>query len=299
MPFKPRKMQRSGKNKTSAGKSDYKKRSHRNSKSTTYSSKKGDRSRNSTKERPQRKVSREETDSVRLNKYIANTGICSRREADDLIRAGLISVNGKVITALGTKVTSSVTVKYNGNTLMKEKKVYVLLNKPKDYITTTDDPFAKKKVTDLVQRACKERIYPVGRLDRMTTGVLLLTNDGDLTTKLTHPKYNRKKIYHVFLNKNVKGGDLDQISNGIELEDGKVHADTISYVDPVDKKQVGIEIHSGKNRIIRRIFEHLGYRILKLDRVYFAGLTKKGLPRGKWRFLKEQEISMLKSGKFK
>ncbi|UCG27834.1 MAG: rRNA pseudouridine synthase [Bacteroidales bacterium] len=238
-------------------------------------------------------------EGVRLNKYIAGTGLCSRREADELIRTGLITINGKVTTTLGVKVTPSDVVKYNGKKLKEEKKIYILLNKPKDYISTTDDPFAKKKVTDLVQNACRERLYPVGRLDRMTTGVLLLTNDGDLATKLTHPKYNRKKIYHVFLHKNVKKTDLDRITEGIELEDGKVFADAVSFVDPDDRKQIGIEIHSGKNRVIRRIFEHLGYRIVKLDRVYFAGLTKKGLSRGSWRFLKEKEITMLKTGKFR
>ncbi len=231
-------------------------------------------------------------EAIRLNKYIANAGLCSRREADELIRAGLITVNGRVTNTLGTKVTPSDVIKYDGKILAKEKKVYILLNKPKDFVTTTDDPHARKKVTDLIQKACPERVYPVGRLDRMTTGVLLLTNDGELTTKLTHPKYNRKKIYHVFLNKNVKGDDLDQLANGIELPDGKVF-------DPEDKKQVGIEIHSGKNRIIRRMFEYLGYRIVKLDRVYFAGLTKKGLTRGEWRYLKEKEIIMLKTGKYK
>jgi len=241
----------------------------------------------------------ERSEGIRLNKYIANTGLCSRREADDLIRAGLISVNGRVTNILGTKVAPSDVIKYDGKILSKEKKVYILLNKPKDFVTTTDDPYARKKVTDLVQRACPERVYPVGRLDRMTTGVLLLTNDGELTTRLTHPKYNRKKIYHVFLNKNVKGDDLDQLVNGIDLPDGKVFADAAAYVDPADKKQVGIEIHSGKNRILRRIFEHLGYRIIKLDRVYFAGLTKKGLARGEWRYLKEKEIIMLKTGKYK
>lgn len=264
-----------------------------------HSSKKVIRSRpGKGKKRPSVSIDKISTD-VRLNKYIANTGLCSRREADDLISAGLISINGKITTVLGTKVAPSDVVKYNGKTLMKERKVYVLLNKPKDFVTTTDDPYAKKKVTDLVQKACKERIYPVGRLDRLTTGVLLLTNDGELTTRLTHPKYNRKKIYHVFLNKNVKKGDLDQLIEGIELDDGKAFVDSVSYVDPVDKKQVGVEIHSGKNRIIRRLFEHLGYRIVKLDRVYFAGLTKKGLSRGEWRYLKDKEISMLKTGQYK
>jgi 23S rRNA pseudouridine2605 synthase len=244
------------------------------------------------------RVERSES-SIRLNKYIANTGLCSRREADELIRAGLISVNGRITTMLGTKVFPTDAIKYDGKTLSKEKKVYILLNKPKDFVTTTDDPHARKKVTDLVQNVCPERVYPVGRLDRMTTGVLLLTNDGELTTRLTHPKYNRKKIYHVFLNKNLKGDDLEQLVKGIELPDGKVFADAASYVDPADRKQVGIEIHSGKNRIIRRMFEHLGYRIMKLDRVYFAGLTKKGLARGEWRYLKENEIVMLKTGKYK
>lgn len=236
------------------------------------------------------------TEPVRLNKYISNTGLCSRREADELIRAGLITVNGKVVNSMGVKINPEDVVKYNNKTLREEKKIYILLNKPKDYITTSRDPYAKKKVVDLVRDACRERIYPVGRLDRMTTGVLLLTNDGDLTTKLTHPRYNIKKIYHCFLDKNFKKTDLDKLAEGIELSDGKAFADVISYVDPEDKKQVGLEIHSGRNRIARRMFEHLGYRVIKLDRVYFAGLTKKGLSRGKWRFLQNKEISMLKKG---
>lgn len=235
---------------------------------------------------------------IRLNKYIANSGLCSRREADEFIKQGLVTVNGKVVSELGTKVSEKDVIKFKGKLLMKERKVYVLLNKPKDYITTTDDPYAKKIVFDLLKYACKERIYPVGRLDRMTTGVLLLTNDGDLTKKLTHPKFNKKKIYHISLDKNLKKPDLVKISEGIDLEDGFISADAIAYVDPNDKKQIGLEIHSGRNRIIRRVFEHLGYRIVKLDRVYFAGLTKKGLQRGKWRYLTEKEIVMLKTGRY-
>ncbi len=236
---------------------------------------------------------------IRLNKYIAGTGLCSRREADEFIKAGLITVNNKIISELGSRVNPSDNIKYNGERLKEERKVYILLNKPKDYITTVEDPHAKKTVLDLVRHACSERIYPVGRLDRNTTGVLLLTNDGDLTKKLTHPKFNKLKIYHVYLNKILKGRDLEKIAEGITLEDGLIKADAISYVDPNDKKQVGIEIHSGRNRIVRRIFESLEYKILKLDRVYFAGLTKKGLQRGKWRFLNDKEISMLKMNAFK
>ncbi len=235
---------------------------------------------------------------IRLNKYIANSGLCSRREADEFIKHGLVTVNGKVVSELGTKVSEKDVIKFKGKLLMKERKVYVLLNKPKDYITTTGDPYAKKIVFDLLKYACKERIYPVGRLDRMTTGVLLLTNDGDLTKKLTHPKFNKKKIYHISLDKNLKKTDMVNISEGIYLEDGFISADAIAYVDPNDNKQVGLEIHSGRNRIIRRVFEHLGYRIVKLDRVYFAGLTKKGLQRGKWRYLTEKEITMLKMGRY-
>ncbi|MBA7565272.1 Ribosomal large subunit pseudouridine synthase B [subsurface metagenome] len=235
---------------------------------------------------------------IRLNKYIANSGLCSRREADEFIKQGLVTVNGKVVPELGTKVSEKDVIKFKGKLLMKERKVYVLLNKPKDYITTTGDPYAKKIVFDLLKYACKERIYPVGRLDRMTTGVLLLTNDGDLTKKLTHPKFNKKKIYHISLDKNLKKTDMVKITEGIDFEDGFISADAIAYVDPNDKKQIGLEIHSGRNRIIRRVFEHLGYRIVKLDRVYFAGLTKKGLQRGKWRYLTEKEIVMLKTGRY-
>jgi len=240
-----------------------------------------------------------ESEFIRLNKYIASTGICSRREADEFIQAGLITVNGKLVTELGVKVSSTDLVKYNGETLREEKKVYILMNKPKDYVTTVEDPHAKKTVLELVRGACKERVYPVGRLDRNTTGVLLLTNDGEITKRLTHPRFEKLKIYHVYLNRNLKQGDMDKVASGITLEDGFIKADSISYADPVDKKQVGIEIHSGRNHIVRRIFESLGYEIAKLDRVYFAGLTKKNLRRGEWRFLSEKEIAMLKMNAFK
>lgn len=240
-----------------------------------------------------------ESEHIRLNKYIASTGICSRREADEFIRAGLITVNGKLVTELGVKITPQDQVKYNGETLREERKVYIVMNKPKDYITTVEDPHAKKTVLELVKGACKERIYPVGRLDRNTTGVLLLTNDGELTKRLTHPKFEKLKIYHVHLNKNCKTADMDKIASGISLEDGFIKADAISYADPTDKSQVGIEIHSGRNHIVRRIFEHLGYEVMKLDRVYFAGLTKKNLHRGEWRFLSEKEIALLKMNAFK
>ena len=235
---------------------------------------------------------------VRLNKFLANAGVCSRREADEFIQAGVVSVNGEVVTELGTKVKRSDEIKFHDQPVNVEKKVYVLLNKPKDYVTTSDDPQARKTVMDLVKGACKERIYPVGRLDRNTTGVLLLTNDGDLASKLTHPKFLKKKVYHVYCDKNVTSHDLEQIAAGITLDDGEIHADAISYASETDKKQVGIEIHSGKNRIVRRIFESLGYRVTKLDRVLFAGLTKKNLRRGDWRFLTEQEVNMLRMGAF-
>lgn len=235
---------------------------------------------------------------IRLNKYLANAGVCSRREADEFISAGVVSVNGTVVTELGTKVLRSDEVKFHDQLVSLEKKVYVLLNKPKDYVTTSDDPQQRKTVMDLVKDVCPERIYPVGRLDRNTTGVLLLTNDGDLASKLIHPKFLKKKVYHVHLDKNVAEEDLQKIASGIELEDGEIHADAIEYADDRDKKQVGIEIHSGKNRIVRRIFESLGYRVVRLDRVQFAGLTKKNLRRGDWRFLTEQEVEMLRSGMF-
>ena len=235
---------------------------------------------------------------VRLNKYLANAGICSRREADEFIQAGVVSVNGQVVTELGTKVLRTDDIRFHDQKVSMEKKVYVLLNKPKDCVTTSDDPQQRKTVMDLVKNACPERICPVGRLDRNTTGVLLLTNDGDLASKLTHPKFLKKKVYHVHLDKNLTAHDMQQIATGITLEDGEVHADAIEYASATDKSQVGIEIHSGKNRIVRRIFESLGYRVVKLDRVLFAGLTKKNLRRGDWRFLTEKEVDMLRMGAF-
>ena len=235
---------------------------------------------------------------IRLNKFLANAGICSRREADEFIAAGVVSVNGEVVTELGTKIKRTDEVKFHDEPVSVERKVYVLLNKPKDCVTTSDDPQERKTVMHCVKDACKERIYPVGRLDRNTTGVLLLTNDGDLASKLTHPKFLKKKVYHVYCDKNVTKADLDQIAAGITLEDGEIHADAITYASETDKKQVGIEIHSGKNRIVRRIFESLGYKVVKLDRVYFAGLTKKGLKRGDWRLLTEMEVNMLRMGSF-
>lgn len=235
---------------------------------------------------------------IRLNKYLANAGICSRREADEFITAGVVSVNGVVVTELGTKIKRTDEVKFHDEPVSVERKVYVLLNKPKDCVTTSDDPQERKTVMHCVKDACKERIYPVGRLDRNTTGVLLLTNDGDMASKLTHPKYLKKKVYHVHCDKNVTKADLDQIAAGVTLDDGEIRADAVSYASETDKKQVGIEIHSGKNRIVRRIFESLGYKVVKLDRVYFAGLTKKGLKRGDWRFLTEAEVNILRMGSF-
>ncbi len=238
------------------------------------------------------------TEPLRLNKFLANAGVCSRREADEFIQAGVVTVNGEVVTELGTKILRTDEVKFHDAPVSLEKKVYVLLNKPKDYVTTSDDPQQRKTVMDLVKDVCPERIYPVGRLDRNTTGVLLLTNDGDLASKLTHPKFLKKKVYHVHLDKNITANDLQQIRDGITLEDGEIKADAVEYADDRDKAQVGIEIHSGKNRIVRRIFESLGYRVTKLDRVQFAGLTKKNLRRGDWRFLTEKEVDMLRMGAF-
>ena len=238
------------------------------------------------------------TEPLRLNKFLANAGVCSRREADEFIQAGLVTVNGQVVTELGTKILRTDEVKFHDAVVSLEKKVYVLLNTPKDYVTTSDDPQQRKTVMDLVKDVCPERIYPVGRLDRNTTGVLLLTNDGDLASKLTHPKFLKKKVYHVHLDKNLTAHDMQQISEGITLEDGEIKADAVAYADDHDKSQVGIEIHSGKNRIVRRIFESLGYRVTKLDRVQFAGLTKKNLRRGDWRFLTEKEVDMLRMGAF-
>ena len=235
---------------------------------------------------------------IRLNKFLANAGVCSRREADEFIQAGVVTVNGEVVTELGTKVLRTDEVRFHDQPVTMEKKVYVLLNKPKDYVTTSDDPQQRKTVMDLVKNACPERIYPVGRLDRNTTGVLLLTNDGDLASKLTHPKFLKKKIYHVYLDKNVTAHDMQQIAEGIQLEDGEIKADAIDYASDTDKKQVGIEIHSGKNRIVRRIFESLGYKVTKLDRVQFAGLTKKNVRRGDWRYLTEEEVDRLRMGAY-
>ncbi len=232
---------------------------------------------------------------IRLNKYLADAGICSRREADVLISSGAVMINGKVVTQLGTKVSPTDKVQYGGETLSRQKLRYVLLNKPKGFISTSDDPQNRRTVIQLVEKACPERIYPVGRLDRNTTGLLLFTNDGDLAKKLTHPKHNVKKIYHVELDKNLTKTDMLKIIEGVELEDGFIQPDEISYVANInDKKQIGIELHSGKNRIVRRLFEHFGYKVIKLDRVFFAGLTKKDLPRGKWRLLSPSEVGMLK-----
>ena len=238
------------------------------------------------------------TAPIRLNKYLSNAGVCSRREADDFIQAGAVKVNGIVITELGTKITRADNVTYNDKPIQLESKVYVLLNKPKGFVTTTDDPENRKTVMDLVKSACSERIYPVGRLDRGTTGVLLLTNDGDLASKLTHPRFEKRKIYQVWVDKPVTMEHMQAIADGIELEDGEIHVDAISYVTEEDLTQIGIEIHSGKNRIVRRIFEKFDYQVLKLDRVYFAGLTKKNLSRGRWRYLTEKEVNMLRMGAF-
>lgn len=252
-----------------------------------------------------RKVFRENNDKsdgsekIRLNKYVALAGVCSRREADDLISQGKVTVNGEVVTELGVKVSKDDKVEYRGKQLKPEKNVYILLNKPKDYVTTVSDPHAKRTVLDLVRNACPERIFPVGRLDRNTTGVLLLTNDGDLAKKLTHPSHNKLKIYHVFLDKAISNDDFSAISEGVELDDGFIKPDSLSFVAVNDNTQLGIEIHSGRNHIVRRIFEHQGYKVTKLDRVYFAGLTKKGVQRGEWRFLTDREVGMLKKGAYK
>ena len=237
---------------------------------------------------------------IRLNKYVSNSGVCSRREADDFIKAGLVSVNGKIITEMGVKVNPGDVVRFHDRIISPERMVYVLLNKPKDYITTTDDPFERNTVMQLVKDACSERIYPVGRLDRNTTGLLLFTNDGDLAKKLMHPSLEIPKIYHVELDRHLRSEDMSEIRKGITLEDGFIRVDDINYAltpemrGQVDKKQIGVEIHSGRNRIVRKIFEHLGYNIRKLDRVVYAGLTKKDLPRGRWRFLTPMEVASLK-----
>lgn len=241
------------------------------------------------------KITKAADGPVRLNKFIAQSGVCSRREADELIATGAITVNGKMVTELGTKVDPAVdTVEYDGKRLSGEKFVYIIMNKPKGYIASVEDPHNEDTVITLLKGQVKERVYPVGRLDKNTTGVLLLTNDGELTKVLTHPSYERRKIYHVFLDKPCTEEHLEQIAKGIELEDGEIHADEVSYVEG-NRKEVGIEIHSGRNRIVRRIFEHLGYDVIKLDRVFFAGMTKMGLRRGFWRYLSPKEIMALKS----
>jgi len=232
---------------------------------------------------------------IRLNKYLAEAGICSRREADKLIESGAVKVNDKVVARLGTRIKRTDKVQYGGETLRREKLQYVLLNKPKDFITTSKDPQNRRTVMNLVEKACRERIYPVGRLDRNTTGLLLFTNDGELAKKLTHPEHNIKKIYHVVLNKSFTKKDMMSITKGLTLDDGFIQVDKIAYVETVgNKKEIGIELHSGRNRIVRRIFESLGYKVSRLDRVFFAGLTKKDLPRGKWRHLETNEVNMLK-----
>ena len=235
---------------------------------------------------------------IRLNKYLSNAGVCSRREADEFIQAGVVKVNGEVITELGSKITRMDKVTFHEQPVQIESKIYILLNKPKNCVTTSDDPQNRQTVMDLVKNACQERIYPVGRLDRNTTGVLLLTNDGEMAAKLTHPSYKKKKIYHVWLDRAVTVKDMEKLANGIELEDGEIHADAISYVNEDDKSQIGIEIHSGKNRVVRRMFEVLDYHVMKLDRVYFAGLTKRNLGRSKWRYLTENEVNSLRMGAY-
>ena len=255
-----------------------------------------DRKRNQRKNTSKKNYS---DNRIRLNRFISKAGICSRREADKFIEAGIVTINGIVVTELGTKVSPTDKVVFNNKPIKAEGNVYILLNKPKDYITTTYDPHAKRTVLDLVKNACDEKIYPVGRLDRNTTGVLLLTNDGDLTSRLTHPKYETLKIYHVGLDKNLKPSDLEKIAIGIELDDGFIKVDSIEYIDSKKHNEIGVEIHSGKNRIVRRIFESLGYKVVSLDRTFLGGLTKMGLSRGKWRILNEKEILMLKTGTYK
>ena len=234
------------------------------------------------------------SDLIRLNRFIANAGICSRREADTYISAGVVKVNGQTVTELGTKVSPNDEVRFDGRLITPERKVYILLNKPKDVVTTTEDPHAERTVLDLVKEACEERIYPVGRLDKNTTGLILLTNDGDLSKRLTHPSHKVEKVYQVTVDKSVSVNDLQKLADGFELEDGFIAADAVAFVEGQDKDTLGIEIHSGRNRIVRRMFEHLGYRVKALDRVSFAGLTKKNIPRGKWRFLSPREVSFLK-----
>jgi 23S rRNA pseudouridine2605 synthase len=274
-------------------KTKYKKPQGRDIKGRSFSDKSFGRS-----DKPVSNFKRKEIALIRLNRFIANSGVCSRRDADEFIRKGVVTVNGRIVTDLGTKVSYDEDVRFKNKRLSAEKKVYILMNKPKDYVTTVEDPHAEHTVLELIGNGCPERVYPVGRLDKATTGVLLLTNDGDLTGKLTHPKYKRKKIYHVFLDSPVTKNDILKITEGIELDGETIIVDAVSYADPDDKCQIGIELHSGQNRVIRRMFETLGYRVKKLDRVYFAGLTKKNVPRGKWRFLNDKEVNMLKRGIF-
>lgn len=237
-------------------------------------------------------------DVVRLNRFIANSGVCSRREADTLIQAGVVTVNGEVVTELGTKVNiHDDDIRFNGERLKGEEKVYLIMNKPKGYVTTASDPHAEKTVIDLL-KGCSSRVYPVGRLDKNTTGVLLLTNDGEIAERLTHPSYDKKKIYQVSLDRELSEEDYHKILEGVSLTDGDVKADELEFIDANDKRKIGIEIHSGKNRIVRRIFDSLGYTVKALDRVYFAGLTKKGLKKGEWRYLTEGEINILKIGAY-
>ncbi|MBQ3976661.1 MAG: rRNA pseudouridine synthase, partial [Bacteroidales bacterium] len=237
-------------------------------------------------------------EEIRLNKFIANSGVCSRREADTLIQAGVVTVNGEVVTELGTKINVlKDEVKFNGERLKGEQKVYVVMNKPKGFVTTASDPHAEKTVMDLM-KDCSYRVFPVGRLDKSTTGVLMLTNDGEMAERLTHPSFDKKKIYQVILDHDLKQEDFDKILQGIELNDGEIKADELEYIDEHDRRKLGIEIHSGKNRIVRRIFESLGYEVRALDRVYFAGLTKKGLKKGEWRYLTDSEVSILRMGAF-
>ncbi len=237
------------------------------------------------------------TGEVRLNRFISQSGVCSRREADEFILAGVVTVNGQVVTELGTKILPTDEVRFNDERLQGEKHVYIVLNKPKGYVTSLEDPHADKTVMDLVKDACTERVYPVGRLDKNSLGLLLITNDGDVTRQLTHPSYRKKKIYQVTLDKPLTRADMDTLTEGITLEDGDIFADEVAYASE-DKKTIGVEIHSGRNRIVRRMFEHLGYSVQKLDRVYYAGLTKKNLKRGAWRFLTKDEVMRLKTGQY-
>lgn len=242
---------------------------------------------------PMKEGEKSGSDLMRLNRFLAHAGIASRREADNLIKAGLVEINGKVVTEMGYKVNPADEVKFGGAILRAEKKVYILLNKPKGFITTVDDPKARKTVMDLISGAGKERVYPVGRLDRKTMGVLLLTNDGDLTKRLTHPSHGAKKIYEVSLDKALAATDLNSISKGLVLDDGAIQVDDIQFIEGKSKNNIGVVLHSGKNRIVRRIFESLNYEVTKLDRVFFAGLTKKNLSRGQWRYLTTQEVNFL------